>query len=199
MSRDTTDNARSFSIFFLRKHNNLDPGWVYSHRNIVWSRNGSEVARINYSLSTLPDDSYINLSYRVRRWGEEEWRPIDQKIKLETTPCNFGGNRWYFRCSLWKNGVYCGRRVAILYQAGDYFGCRNCADLSYDSCNQAKRMRGFPWKHFINGSKADDLYAKVKVEYYNGKPTRKYKRCLDLWGYETEGSNAEEQLFNSYN
>lgn len=194
MSRDTTSSARGFSVFFLNKHKKLVPECVYYHNNIIWSRNGNMTGRIDYTLSTLSNDSYINLSYKVRRWNEEEWRPIDQKIKLESVACHYGGFRWYFRCNLFKNGVHCGRRVAILYSAGDYFGCRHCADLSYDSCNQSKKMRGFPWKHFTDESKADDLYEKVKVEYYKGKPTKKYKRCLDLWGYESEGTNAEEQL-----
>ena len=167
--------------------------------NIVWSRHGSEVARVAYSISTLSGDSFIELNYKVMRHGEEEWRPIKQKISLETTPCHFGGNRWYFRCALFRNGEYCGRRVAVLYQAGDYFGCRHCANLTYDSCLQGKKMRGFPWNVLMSEWKADDLYSKVKTKYYMGKPTRKYKRCLELWYRGPEGTNAEEQLFNSYN
>lgn len=194
MSRYTTDSSRNFSIFFLKKHNKLIPESRSYNHNIIWSRNGSEVARINYSINTVTDDPCINLSYKVRRRGEEEWRSIEQKIRLERVLCHFGGNRWYFRCSLSKNGVYCGRRVAVLYSAGDYFGCRHCADLSYDSCNQSKRMRKFPYKALLDHLKADDLYTKVKVKYYNGKPTRKYKRYLDLCSLEQEGTNAEEQL-----
>jgi len=194
MSRDTTDNARSLSIFFLNKQKKLVPDCSSFNNNVIWSRNGSEVARIGYNMSTLSDDSYIHLSYKVRRWGEEEWLPIDQKIRLENIPCHFGGKRWYFRCSLSKDGVYCGRRVAILYSAGDYFGCRHCADLSYDSCNQSRKMRGFPWKLLTDEWKADDLYKNVKVRYYKGKPTRKYKRCLDLWGCEIEGIITDKQL-----
>src|SRR3989344_1762806 len=194
MSRDTTDNARSLSTFFLNKQKKLVPDCSSFNNNVIWSRNGSEVARIGYNMSTLSDDSYIHLSYKVRRWGEEEWLPIDQKIRLENIPCHFGGKRWYFRCSLSKDGVYCGRRVAILYSAGDYFGCRHCADLSYDSCNQSRKMRGFPWKLLTDEWKADDLYKNVKVRYYKGKPTRKYKRCLDLWGCEIEGIITDKQL-----
>jgi hypothetical protein len=194
MSRDTTDNARSFSIFFLKRYHKLTPECHFYHNNIIWSRHGEEVARIGYSISTITDDSFIQLSYRVRRWGEEEWRPIDQKIGLERIPCHFGGYRWYFRCGLVKDGNYCGGRVAILYSVGDYFGCRHCADLSYDSCNQSKKMRGFPWKILTDEWKADEIYQNLRVTHYKGKPTRKYRRCLKLWSHDYKGTNLEEAL-----
>ncbi len=193
MSRDTTDNARSFSIFFLNKHKKLVPDCSYFNNDVIWSRDGSEVARISYNISTLSSDSYIYLSYRIRRWGEEDWQPINYKVPLEQIPCHFGGKRWFFRCPLVRKGQKCDRRVAILYNVGDYFGCRKCANLTYESCQESKKFRGFPWKSLSDSFKADDLYKNVKVEYYNGKPTRKYKRCLDLWGYELEGSNADKQ------
>jgi len=194
MSRDTTDNARSFSTFFLNKHNKLTPECRSYHNNIIWSRNCEELARIGYSISTVTGDAFIRLTYKLKRWNEDEWRPIDIKIKLESVPCHFGGERWYFRCGLSRNGVYCGRRVAILYQVGDYFGCRHCADLSYDSCNESKRFRGFPWKLLTNQWKADEIYKTLRITHYKGKTTRKYQKCLDLWGCEVEGTSAEEQL-----
>lgn len=35
------------------------------------------------------------------------------------------GRRW-FVCSVHANGRYCGRRVALLYLAGELFACRRC-------------------------------------------------------------------------
>lgn len=198
MSRNTTQDTRNFTIFFLNMYKKLIPECVSYNNNIVWSRDGNETARINYNISTLAGDSFIELNYKVKRYGEEDWKSIQQKIQLETVGCHFGGKRWYFRCTLFRNGEYCGRRVAVLYQAGDYFGCRHCANLTYDSCLQGKKMRVFPWSVLMSEWKADDLYAKVKTRYYKGKPTRKYKRCLKLWHGGPEGTNAEEQLFNSY-
>ena len=199
MSRNTTDNALSFSTFFLHKYRMLVPECQSFNSNVIWYCNGSETARINYNISTITSNSFIELRYKIKRCNDEEWKPIEQKIQLESVQCHFGGKRWYFRCGLSRNGQYCGRRVAVLYQADNYFGCRHCANLSYESCNESKRMRGFPWKTLSDTWKADEIYKTLKRTHYNRKPTRKYRKCLELWGRELEGTNAEEQLFNSYN
>lgn len=195
MAKDTTDSVKSFSTFFLNKHKKLESGTATLGNSIIWSRNGKETGRINYDVSITDSDSYVRLKYKLRRWGEEEWRSIDYRIPLEAIPCHFGGKRWYFRCPLTKNGCFCDRRVAFLYEVGDYFGCRHCADLTYESCNESKRMRGWPWKILTDAWKADELMAEVKVKYYNGKPTRKYRQCLKLWKDDLDVIKAEEQLY----
>lgn len=65
---------------------------------------------------------------------------LDYKIQLATTPCHFGGVRYWFICPLAKNGRYCGRRTGTLYLAsgGKYFGCRDCYNLSYESRNESR-------------------------------------------------------------
>ena len=64
-------------------------------------------------------------------------------IRMKTTKPNFGGNRWWFTCPLVPSGVPCERRVAKLYFAGRYFGCRGCHRLTYKKCQQSKRTREF--------------------------------------------------------
>ena len=49
------------------------------------------------------------------------------------TNCHFGGRRPWFTCSAHTNGRYCGRRVAVLYLAGELFACRRCCALAYAS------------------------------------------------------------------
>lgn len=48
-------------------------------------------------------------------------------LRLEWTPCNFGGERPWFVCP------GCGRRAAILYEDGGRLLCRRCLDLAYRS------------------------------------------------------------------
>jgi hypothetical protein len=180
----------------LKEHKKLVPECLSYHNNIIWSRNGSETARINYIISTLANDSFIELNYKIRNRGDEDWRSIEQKIRLETVQCYFGGKRWYFRCGLTKNLEYCGRRVAVLYEAGDYFGCRHCADLTYDSCQESKRYRSWPWTTFINMRKAEELYGNIHLTHYKGVPTRKYKRYLKLNASEVELLEAEIQILD---
>lgn len=183
MSRYTTADTRNFKIYSLRQWGVLEPESVFFNKAVVWSRNDEETGRIGYCISTVKGNSYIELDYKTRSsWGVEEWKPIKYKIPLESVNCHFGGIRWFFRCSLHRDGQYCGRRVAILYQAGDYFGCRYCADLTYESCNESKRFRGFPFGVLTKGMKADELYERISRTHYAGKPTQKYKRYLKLAG-----------------
>ena len=59
------------------------------------------------------------------------WR---SKVGDENIPrCHFGGRGPWFVCSVRTNGQYCGRRVAVLYAAGELFACRRCCGLAYAS------------------------------------------------------------------
>lgn len=59
----------------------------------------------------------------------------DQIIELETTPCNYGGERFWFLCPMEVNGSVCGKRAGKLYlpPGEKLFGCRHCCDLTYES------------------------------------------------------------------
>ena len=191
-ARDTVDGEKSISIYWLNKKGYIEDGWK-RFGTLNWSSNGTPTGDIRFELSTDENDSYIRLIYRAKKhWeSEDKYRSLDYKFNLIKTLCNFGGVRWFFQCGLYKNGAYCGRRVGILYSTGDYFGCRHCANLSYDSCNQDKRYRSGVWKVFTNESKAEEYYLKnVKRQFYRGKPTKKYQRYLKL-----EGNLTEKDLF----
>lgn len=186
--RDTTEGSKRVELSWLRKKNYLTG---YSGGNINWSVYGEPTGNVNIQVDTSSDNPNIKFAYKVRKHGEEEWRDIDFSFRMESIPCRFGGRRWFFVCGLYKNNQYCGRRVRILYQTGDYFGCRKCADLTYESCNEGKRTRYGIWKAFTNESKAEEYYLKnVKRHFYRGKPTKKYKRYLEI-----EGNYSERDLY----
>jgi hypothetical protein len=77
-------------------------------------------------------DKGVTLSYAYRR-GEAPWQNIEQWVSLTWTPCRYGGQRPWVTCPGVVNGRVCGRRVAILYDAGHYFLCRHCYNLTYES------------------------------------------------------------------
>lgn len=115
---------------------------------ITWTkvRTGEETANIRYRFwpqgGASRWDGKLVLKYKITRsqyGGEDELTEVDYGIDLETTPCNFGGERWWFRCPLVKNGTPCERRCFKLYcpPGGDYFGCRECYDLTYQSAQTA--------------------------------------------------------------
>ena len=64
-----------------------------------------------------------------------------QKIELYSTVCNYGGVRYWFLCPAVKDGVYCGNRVTKLFLplGSSVFGCRQCYDLTYQSCQESHK------------------------------------------------------------
>jgi hypothetical protein len=60
-------------------------------------------------------------------------------VRLQTTPTQFGGERWWFTCPLFVNGMPCNRRAGkpFLPPGARYFGCRKCHGLTYRSSQEA--------------------------------------------------------------
>jgi hypothetical protein len=83
----------------------------------------------------------VLLIYRARRWETPEWKSIEQRVPITWTNCHLGGQRPWFVCSVYSDGRYCGRRVAVLYAAGELFACRRCYGLAYASQQESPRFR----------------------------------------------------------
>lgn len=75
------------------------------------------------------DHGSLNLAYR--RQGRDYQLPV----RLERTPCRFGGSRSWFACPS------CGRRCGKLYMQGK-FVCRLCAQLNYPSQQETHCVYG---------------------------------------------------------
>ncbi|MEW6407781.1 MAG: hypothetical protein AB1465_03765 [Patescibacteria group bacterium] len=182
MTKAIAEQSNALSIFFLKKHGYLPQGESWSSGGAKWTI-GSWENNISFVVKTSGDEpetietSYIELIYTINaRSADEKKENIRYKIPLITTPCNYGGKRYWFVCPLYKNGQYCGRRVGVIYSISKWFGCRHCGDIAY-----SKQMEG--GKYRWNGVSIPDLEKaekEIKRYYYNGKPTRKYKRYMRL-------------------
>ncbi len=66
---------------------------------------------------------------------------MEYKISIERMACRFGGVRYWFLCPAVKDGVYCGGRATKLFlpPGGAVFGCRECYDLTYQSCQESHK------------------------------------------------------------
>jgi hypothetical protein len=80
----------------------------------------AEAAAIVLFFSVLPDGA-TECKYRI------------QRVPIHRTECHLGGQRPWFNCMAYTDGKLCGRRVAMLYQAGHMFACRRCLGLVYAS------------------------------------------------------------------
>jgi hypothetical protein len=65
--------------------------------------------------------------------------PVDYRVRLTTTPPNFGGLRWWFLCPLVRADGGPRGRVAKLYlpPGQAYFGSREGHGLTYTSCQES--------------------------------------------------------------
>lgn len=178
MTKAIAEQSNSLSIFWLKKKGCLIPrrlGGGVRSGTLSWTL-GMSKSSIGYTLSTSSDGMNDNIrlyyTHTDRYSGKKE--EMNYKVPLITTPCNYGGVRYWFKCPLNKNGQYCGRRVGVLYSAGKYFGCRKCADIAYYA-----QMEGGIYRVGSNSMRdIDEARAKIKRFYYKGKPTRKYRRLL---------------------
>ena len=87
----------------------------------------------------MEEPESLRLIYTLKKHSTGEKKDFDYSVRLTTTPLPWGGFRFWFICPI----VGCGRRVSVLYLApgGDYFACRHCYRLSYESRQEGYRDR----------------------------------------------------------
>jgi len=121
--KQTTEEARSIDMLKFSKDVDLE-----SHASgyTTW---GSASGRGNSIGWQVDPPHRIRLYYSITKRLSGEKTDYDYWIDLDTTPCHFGGKRWWFICP----NRNCGRRCRILYLASqsDYFLCRICQNLTY--------------------------------------------------------------------
>jgi hypothetical protein len=124
-SKTPAEYCMSIDVRQLNREGCLEPGQRFFWR---W-QNGSNIV-----IETKPDA--IEFSYSISRNGQQK-EDVHIRVPLSWTPCNYGNKRPWFLCP----GKGCGRRVAKLYLAGNYFLCRHCHDLVYTSQREHKAFR----------------------------------------------------------
>jgi len=122
-SNPDTDEAKRIDIRYMRKHGLLQPG---SMGSLSWMRRGTPNGYIWYTVAQDAED--ISLNYKVRQY-DEDWQPMNYAVRLDVTPCRYGGKRQYFLCP----NHHCSRRCEVLYSYGAYFVCRKCCGYLYSS------------------------------------------------------------------
>ena len=129
------DEARSIDILDIQRNGLFDEGGtgIWTRK---WTRNEEVVASISYCLESGEEGPIgVRFMYTISSRNSEEKKDCDYIIPVVSTPCNFGGKRWWFACPLVINNQFCRRRCRIIYMppASEYFGCRECYQLTYES------------------------------------------------------------------
>lgn len=139
--------------------------------SITWKMCGSVIGKAAYQSINTSDVRHIRIAFLCR--GES----VIQHIKISSTRCQFGGERYWLQCP------YCNKNSYRLYRPGDapQFACRDCYDLTYNSCNENRRGRFIALKDsWREESKVEKWEKKMKRLYYRGQPTKTFQKILDI-------------------
>ena len=171
-NKDEADNLLKIEAWWLKRH-----GYFEYHKwgSIEWKWGDDRKSSIGLESDVQdPFNSYVRLHY-TQTDNDGEKQDFDYRVELVTTPCHYGGKRYWFICPLSSRGKRCGRRVGVLYKSGSYFGCRHCHSLCYRSQNQNRNSKHYPFFRFMDLlMKEDD--EDYRYLYYKGKPTKRLKR-----------------------
>jgi hypothetical protein len=180
-SKNTVEDCKKIDMAWLKKNGLFR--FALNTGTITWTL-GERKSSIGIEIS-IYEDLYARFMYTITDSSSEEKKKYDYKVPLITTPCNYDGKRYWFKCSLIKDGQYCGKRVRTLYKSpnADYFGCRHCYNLTYEARNENRRYKNYPlffW--FKSWKKMEELEEKIKRPYYRSKPTRKQRKLEKVEG-----------------
>jgi hypothetical protein len=162
--KSTVEASCDVSIFKLKKWGMLSG---YNYKVITWTRSGSgKKTIVGVACDVTVEEPYVRFLYGITNQSGDT-TDYDYEAPLTTTPCYFGGVRYWFLCPM------CYSRVGALYLSPGHvrFRCRHCNDLSYNSRN-AGCMGAFG----VACRKADKLRSELKRWTYRGLPTRKVRR-----------------------
>jgi hypothetical protein len=167
MSKLIADKLKKVNVTFLKRESYFS-GMYGRSGKITWTNSLSgQQDNAHLKVSKIDNEMYLYVSHYITGGGEKR----ERKILLTTSPCNYGGERYWFVCPT----PYCGKRTGTLYIVGEHIACRHCHNLTYDSRNEARRYR-----RFVSSPDLDEQLAKVGYAYYRNKPTKKYARYLQL-------------------
>jgi len=200
-TKNLTNSLIKLSVSYLKNEGLLRDG-IVGTVVIPWGGVGFRDGLRIYMSILNKNDSYMRFSYSILQPGGG-YKDFEYKVSLVTTPCKYGGVRYWFICPVTKNDKYCGRRVAILYKGGDYFGCRTCYDLAYES---SRLSGGYKKFGVVNMPELIRQVGDFKRWSYKGKPTKrllryqkKYEKALALVktfnaGRDVECKKTEEEM-----
>jgi hypothetical protein len=139
--RKTVEDCLALDLFSLmRRAGKIKPGNVITGQ-LSWASSSGAGSSSQYSAKLTSGASWLRLQYD---WQGQQ---VDYSISMVSTRPFFGGQRWWLVCPLVVNGKACARRVGKLYlpPGAQWFGCRECHQLTYRSSQQSHRLQPYQW------------------------------------------------------
>ena len=154
------EDSRAIDINKLNKCGCLEPG-----RSGLWTWSTSSAQ--SASIGIHADDACIHLSFRAKQ-AEGEWQQIEQAIEIEWVDCHFGGSRPFFVC---PGG--CSKPVTKLYGSQEFFLCRQCSGLTYQSQRENELDRAYRRMNKLRAKAGADPGLAAS---YPGRPKGRWRR-----------------------
>jgi len=167
------DDCLRISLSKLKELGYVKSGCHFSG-TLNWNRNNRVIASISISINMEASPGYIGLEYK----SNDE--PMKYIIWLDAVPSNLNrGNILYFVCP--STGYRC--RYLHLYH-GRFVHRKAMDGAMYQSQTYSHKTRGL-CKHLDNWKHIEALEGKLSNKYakkwYNGQPTKRYKKVFDLY------------------
>jgi hypothetical protein len=165
--KPTAEESCDLSIYWLKKYGYLsgrttgETAWTSS----MTGKTSSVLLEVD-----ITDKPHVTLIYTVTdREGNKT--DYNYEVSLVTTPCTYGGVRYWFDCPC------CHERVGVLYLARGnvYFMCRHCNNITYRSRNRCS-IEAFGH----TSRQIDQLRTEIKRWTWRGRPTRKVRKLRTL-------------------
>ena len=164
MAKTKTDETFSLSVTGLKR---LGFFIGYTSKSVIIKGSHVGQAEIRITTDVWDSNNWMNLRYGIKSGRYTE--PMDYVVPLTTTPCNYGGKRYWFLCS-------CGRRCGVLYLQGKHFTCRLCNQLAYRSQSRNRKWRML--YKLVDYQRMLEQAFSIKRTFYRGTATKRYKKFL---------------------
>lgn len=153
----------------------------YKSGGIKWTYGFGGKSSIGFTVDTINEFPKIRFQYVIAKDTENE-RHMDYSYNLHKIPCNLGGFRWAIECGLYCRNKYCGRKVYKLFRSpnSDYYGCGKCMHIIYESQRKSGSRFESLDKLFRAEKKAEKLEQSITKTHYQGVPTRKMRKLMNL-------------------
>jgi len=117
---------------------------------ISWDNKGKYISHIYFTVSTILGNERIHF----HGMGIAS---TNNQARLDSTPCFFGGRRFWFICP------DCTRRVGVLYFANEkHFACRLCHKLTYISTKENHKFDSLFWQMGIDPKEGRSFFNRRK-------------------------------------
>ena len=132
--KTTIAECHSVDVRYLHREGLLNPGRWFSLR---WSRADWETGSIRGVVEGAESPEQVTLLYRYRGGLDGEWEDVQERVSLDWTACNFGGEAVVHVSGNWMRPEGCDP-----VRAGEVFPVPSLLRLSL---REPERERDAPW------------------------------------------------------